>query len=209
MRVTTWKGVGLAAVVVTVGSSLILTGNLVGAAGGGTSVVSGCEPNQQNHEAYIKEAKAVVYDERRGHWDSQVLYWSRDRTKPGPEKDPGPDAKIWPAMGGHNGTIDQNGRFLARIWVDPDHQDPQHGRKGYPKLKLPPGTSWVKICKTGNAITGLIVPEDTKNYKLRRVGRLDEPPRGKWDHPRAIWEEVPEDDHACFTCGGARWCRMF
>ena len=208
MRVTTRKGVGLTAVVVTVGGAVIFTGKLLGLAVQGTSVPPGCTPNQPNHAAYIAEAMAVTYDERRGHWDSQVLYWSRDPTQPGPEKNPGPDAKIWPAMGSDTGTVDQKGRFLARIWVDPDHQDAQHGRKGYPGLKLPPGTSWVKICKMGEAWTGLIVPEDT-NLLLRPAGNVvSHPDRKSLDHPRAIWDEVPEDDHTCFTCGGNDWCQM-
>ena len=202
MRVTTWKAVGLTAVVVTVGSALIFTGKLAGVTGPGepqalSSIPDGCKPggSDDRHASLIAEGKSLTY----GSAATQTLWWPG----PGGKKVRGPEAKIWSAENSTD-SLDDAGRIVARIWIEFGH-----GRRGYPTLTLPEGTSWVKICKTTmpEKLWALIIPLD-QSVPLKPHPQVDrnndrEPARG----PMAQWEYVPEDDHACFTCGGY-WCRM-
>ena len=206
MRMTTRKGVGLTAVVVTVGSALIFTGKLAGVSSPATPEPQsgqehGCLPNQ-NHTDLVKDARLLTYGTNRGSSATQILWWPPAQGGPYATKD-GPEAKIWSA---DNSTdpLDAEGRIVARIWIEFGHN-----RAGYPRLRLPEDTSWVKICKTTtpDKLWALIIPLDQTVGLRVHPNVYDNTSRVPAPGPMALWDYVPQDDHACMTCGG-HWCQL-
>ena len=209
----TWKRVGLATTFVVLGGVFALTGPVAGLAGpaapepqGARNAVNGCVADETLHQAYLDSARiGRTYGTQRGSSDSQVLWWYKIPLNPRSGLVPGPRATVWPEDDSHEESVTVSGRYVAKVEIEGGH-----GRRGYPKLGLPEGFSYVKICGEPDGPVSnwvaLVIPEDTvKALRQRKV---------KWNQKRehspvakALWYWQATDDHMCLTCGN-RWCEL-
>lgn len=169
-------------------------------------LVSGLDSVAQQTLAEACRALAVwdeSNDPNRHQWDVQRLALPHDPR-------PGPIGRIHPARGSSGNTMDalEEGRFVAKFWIEPEYRHPESRRPGYPKLGLPQGTSCLFVRKAANIerFEGLIVP----------AGDVSDPGPPRAVHIRyhaygagkdnARWQWDPEDDTGCSTCTSRGWC---
>lgn len=210
MRVTTWKRVGLAAAVVAVSGTLAATGRVAGLAGGATAeplsgeaLQHGCLPGQAK-PPLLAYAQSLSYGTLRGSGDNQVLWWLSNPADPNSFQ-AGPEGRILPEDNSHTGMLDAAGRIVAKVWIEGGH-----GQAGYPKLNLPEGWSYIKICRTTtpNKLWALVIPESPLPLRPHPNVREHTPPRTS-PVAKALWEWDPRDDHMCMTCAQNMWCELY
>jgi hypothetical protein len=126
----------------------------------------------------------------------------------------GPRARIIPEKRSYLNSVEDlagagrgHGLVLVKIWVDPTFADRQ-GRRGYPKLNLPPGVSYVffdNLRVTGDSGTAraIIIPDDENGRVTVHRGRVtyyrwqraEKRSRASW-----IWDPAVADE--AFNAGG-------
>jgi len=186
---------------------------LIGADTSGATAVTqesgiDCTDTSQPVGPLLALAQATVFDNHRDATGYQRLTVKR----PGrPDLELGPEGWIYPADNSiqHNDNALEDGKIVAKIEIGPD----PGGDQGYAKLSLPPGTSYVAICRTGPGnsprYTALIIPEDlSQGLRTHRVRWHRAHPKGR-AHARARWQYDPTDDKACMTCSRTGWCELY
>lgn len=164
--------------------------------------------------AVLDYARRLDYDgTTHGAWDEQWLEVKRDG-----QVLLGPRARIEPERASYLNSVDDltgvgrgRGRVVARVWVDTAAWGPDRQR-GYPKLGLPPGRSFLWIdsmlihAKLPDGDSGsarvLIIPDDTtssvRENLVRAVYRAHRP---RWaNYSQARWRFDPNDPCANPTC---------
>jgi hypothetical protein len=126
----------------------------------------------------------------------------------------GPQARILPEVNSKynrlrdlNGVGGGRGRIVAKVWVDPAYRN----GGGYPKLGLPPGTSYLWVDSLVSADTGsifrafVITPTEAR----RVAGTSLHPDRNYWStRSAAKWAFHPNDPCWCESCMSHGWCRV-
>lgn len=148
--------------------------------------------------------------------DSNRVRWHESRLSLPNDPRPGPVARIWPAQGSHRnspGALEQEGRLVAKLWVDPEYRHPDSAAAGYgyPKLGLPPGTSCLYVRKVpGQRVyRGLVIPmRDVPNQGSARRVMIDWHRYPLLNDDRAKWNYDPADDWSCSSCEKHGWCEL-
>ena len=170
------------------------------------------DTSDTNHARLIQYAAGLTFDAHRDAMDFQRLMIQRPGSADPTDLVAGPEATVWPEAGAHlnRGTDLDAGRIVAKVYVRPDTNV-----RGYPKLNLPPDTSWIAICRgsaqpgQGYAYASLIVPVDPNEpMRTHRSTRWHPRHPNGIRHARAKWQYQARDDGVCMSCERTGWCEL-
>jgi hypothetical protein len=160
-------------------------------------------------------AQRLIYDSSHHAQDEQWLEVKPSRGAP-LDSILGPRARISPERNSFRngrsalvGIGAGKGRIVARIWVDPGYRN----GAGHPKLRLPPGTSYLWLDSLpssgyGVPMRALIFPEGG-GPPVRIPNAVYGLYKRMWaSYPQGRWQYDPNDPCMCESCVSHGWCQV-